>query len=86
MKIRKKESAKVLMTASIRRGLEAQSLGKHQMTELFCREEASTTSIIQYSVSFKSLTPSSLDRSSKETGCYSSSQSSLLFRSFSVIT
>lgn len=61
MKIRKKESAKVLMTASIRRGLEAQSLGKHQMTELFCREEASTTSIIQYSVSFKSLTPSSLD-------------------------
>lgn len=47
MKIRKKESAKVLMTASIRRGLEAQSLGKHQMTELFCREEATTTSIIQ---------------------------------------
>lgn len=44
---RKKENAKLLRTASARRGLEARCLGKHQMMELFCWEEASDMSIIQ---------------------------------------
>ena len=44
---RKKENAKLLRTASVSRGLEARCLGKHQVTELFCWEEASDKSIIQ---------------------------------------
>ena len=58
---RKKENAQLLRTDSVRRGLEAQCLGKHQMMELFCREEASDLSIIQKGILFTSLIPSSLD-------------------------
>ena len=47
--------------SSIRRGLEAECLGKHQMMELLCREEASNMSIIQKGILFTSLIPSSLD-------------------------
>lgn len=58
---RKKENAQLLRPTSVRRGLEAQCLGKHQMMELFCREEASDLSIIQKGILFTSLIPSSLD-------------------------